>query len=302
MATETFINRSFRADSLSIIDQANEIIEDYAEQGFTLTLRQLYYQFVARDLIPNRQSEYKRLGSIINDARLAGLIPWDAIEDRTRNVKEVSAWESPRSIVQAVASAYREDPWKGQSVRPFVRIEKDALLGVIEPVCERWSVPYIACRGYSSQSEMYAAGKRFERLIAEGVTPVVLYLGDHDPSGIDMTRDNQERLSMFAWDAVEVRRLALNYDQVERYRPPPNPAKETDSRCGPYIAQFGDKSWELDALDPRAIDGLIDAEIAGLVDDDLWNEAKAEEERNRSILRAVHEQWDEVEQMFGGEA
>lgn len=302
MALETFINRKFRADSLAIVEKANEVIADYAEQGFTLTLRQLYYQFVARDLIPNRQSEYKRLGSIINDARLAGLIDWDAIEDRTRNVRTVSAWESPQSIVQAVAEQYKEDLWEGQSRRVEVWIEKDALVGVVEPVCERWRVPFFACRGYSSQSEQYAAGKRFERWLADGVAPIVLHLGDHDPSGIDMTRDNRDRLTMFAWEDVEVRRLALNFDQVERYRPPPNPAKDTDSRCGPYIEKFGPNSWELDALDPRTIDQLIDVEIKTLVDPELWREAQEREQRNRSILSAVHGRWDEVEDLFGGDS
>jgi hypothetical protein len=131
MATEAFIQRAFRPDSQRIIEQAVEIIEDYTAQGFTLTLRQLYYQFVARDLIPNRQSEYKRLGSIINDARLAGLIDWDMIEDRTRNVRKVSAWESPQEIVSAIAEQYKEDLWAGQSQRVEVWIEKDALVGVV---------------------------------------------------------------------------------------------------------------------------------------------------------------------------
>ncbi|NLS25740.1 hypothetical protein S2M10_07100 [Sphingomonas sp. S2M10] len=299
MPTEAFVARAFQRGSLAIIDQAIAIIDEYAEQGFTLTLRQLYYQFVARDLIANKQSEYKRLGSIINDARLAGLIDWSSIEDRTRNVRTVAAWDSPQSIIHAVAEQYREDLWSGQPQRVEVWIEKDALIGVVEPVCERWRVPFFACRGYTSQSEQYAAGKRFSALLDRGIEPIVLHLGDHDPSGIDMTRDNRDRLSMFAWAPVEVRRLALNFDQVQRYRPPPNPAKETDSRAGSYIERFGAKSWELDALDPRTIDQLISDEISGIVDRSLWNAAAAHEAQNRSILSAVHQQWGVVASTFG---
>lgn len=300
MAREAFIEREFRAGSLAIIEQANAIITAYQEQGFTLTLRQLYYQFVSRDLIANRQSEYKRLGSVINDARLAGLIDWGAIEDRTRNVRSHAFWESPQSIMDAIAEQYAENAWAEQPHHVEVWIEKDALLGVVEPVCTRWRLPYFACRGYVSQSEQYSAGKRFARLEARGRTPVVLYLGDHDPSGMDMTRDHVDRLAMFARWPVEVRRLALNMDQIDRYGPPPNPAKETDSRSGPYIARFGDSSWELDALEPTVIDRLIEDEIETLVDRDAWDAAVAEEDRSKAVIRAISERWDEVAEQFGG--
>lgn len=111
---EKFVNIAFREGSLAVIGQANQIIQDYQRRGFTLTLRQLYYQFVSRDLIPNKQTEYKRLGKIINDGRMAGLIDWSAIEDRTRNVRKPAAWASPGAIIDAVADQYQEDLWRGQ--------------------------------------------------------------------------------------------------------------------------------------------------------------------------------------------
>src|SRR5260221_8363278 len=103
MAKELYVDRNFSAGSLALIDQANTIIADYQRQGFTLTLRQLYYQFVARGILPNKQTEYKRLGSVINDGRLAGLIDWEAIEDRTRNLEENAHWSSPSAIIEACA-------------------------------------------------------------------------------------------------------------------------------------------------------------------------------------------------------
>ena len=300
MSLEQFVDRKFQDGSLVLIEQANSIIEEYQARGFTLTLRQLYYQFVSRDIIPNKQSEYKRLGSVINDARLAGLIDWSAIEDRTRNVRTISTWDDPAQIVEAVAKQYKEDLWESQDFRPEVWIEKDALVGVIEPVCQRFQVPYFACRGYTSQSESYAAGKRFEEVAVRGQTPVVLHLGDHDPSGIDMTRDNADRLTMFAREDVDVRRLALNMDQITRYRPPPNPAKETDSRAESYIAKFGAKSWELDALDPTVIDRLIADEIESLIDEDRWNAAMSREQERRATLKTASENWEEIEKLFNG--
>jgi len=297
MACEQFINKRFSVRSRGIIDQANDILTEYAGQDLVLTLRQLYYQFVARGILPNKQSEYKRLGSIINDARLAGLVDWAMMEDRTRHLREVPSWSSPSSIVEACAHSYQEDLWRGQAYRPEVWIEKDALVGVIEGVCQDLRISYFACRGYASQSAQHEAGARFADYRARGQEPVVLHFGDHDPSGMDMTRDNADRLAMFARQGVEVRRLALNMNQVEEYNPPPNPAKETDSRSGEYIARFGESSWELDALEPSVISQLIRTEVEGLIQSNLWRETLAEEENNREILTNISDRWDDVKDL-----
>jgi hypothetical protein len=190
---ECFTPYKPQAKSLAVVEQANEIIDEYAVQGFTLTLRQLYYQFVARDLIANRISEYRRLGRIIRDARDGGLIDWAAIEDRTREVNVHNAWDSPASIVESSVQDYQEDLWRNQVYRPEVWIEKDALLGVIEGVCTEYRVPYFAHRGNNSQTLQHEAGKRFAGFLDQGLIPLVLHLADHDPNGIDMTRDNQSR-------------------------------------------------------------------------------------------------------------
>lgn len=303
---ELFVQRSFRPDSLALIEQANRIVEEYQAMGFSLTLRQLYYQFVARALIPNKQTEYKRLGSIINDARLAGLIDWSAIEDRTRNVRKSPAWDDPQSILDAVAQQYQENLWDTQGYVPEVWIEKDALIGVIEPICARMRVPYFACRGYASQSEVYAAGKRFANIFDEGRTPLVLHLGDHDPSGLDMTRDNGDRLAMFARVGVEVRRLALNMEQIDQYEPPPNPAKDTDSRFDGYndvlIAEGHedrvDTCWELDALDPPVIEALIQDALDDVIDQDAWDDAAEVERKNKEDLAAVATDWQAVSEFL----
>lgn len=294
MAYEKFIEKNFRADTLEIIEHANQITTDYARRGFKLTLRQLFYQFVARGLLPNQQRQYKRLGSIVDDARQAGMLDWSTIEDRTRNVEKPSVWTSPESIIAAVADQYQEDPWRGQRYRPEVWIEKDALVGVIEPVCERFRVPYFACRGYTSQSEAYAAGKRFQAYRKQGFIPIVLHLGDHDPSGLHMTEDNANRLGLFSGGRVEMRRLALNMEQIDQYDPPPNPAKDTDSRFENYVAEYGESSWELDALDPDVIDELIEDALNDLIDQDIWDKAMAAEEENKGSLDNASGNWANV--------
>lgn len=286
-----YVNKRFRAEAQFLIATANQIIAEYRAQGFDLTLRQLYYQFVARDLIPNRQSEYKRLGGVISDARLAGLIDWDAIVDRTRNLKKNNHWKTPADILRASARGYREDRWATQPFRPEVWIEKDALIGVIEPVCRRLDVPFFSCRGYTSQSEMWGASQRLIAATDAGQTPMIFHLGDHDPSGIDMTRDIAERLTLFTWGNIEVDRLALNFDQVEDFNPPPNPTKLTDSRAQGYIVEYGSESWELDALEPTVLGGLIETAITRILDDDLWDEAVEKEQEGRDRLFEVAENW-----------
>ncbi|WP_026793181.1 hypothetical protein [Pleomorphomonas oryzae] len=288
-----FVDKVFRRSSIDIIDKANEIISEYQDQGFTLTLRQLYYQFVSRDLIKNQQTEYKRLGQIVSDARLAGLIDWNAIEDRTRFLRSHSSWSTPASYLNA--AGYAEDLWASQPFYAEVWIEKDALVGVIQPVCEELRLPYFACRGYTSQSELYEAGRRLASRSRGGKRVIILHLGDHDPSGIDMTRDITDRVSMFAgFSSIDIRRLALNWEQVEEYSPPPNPAKDTDSRHAAYVEQFGDSSWELDALDPNVISDLIRDEIDNERDQDAWDEAERQEEATRDHLQAFADRFDEL--------
>ncbi len=273
---EQFIEKNFRHDTLVMIDMANEIIADYRAQGFSLTLRQLYYQFVARDLIPNTERSYKRLGSIINDARLAGLIDWQSIEDRTRNLRRNSHWDTPADVIRSALASYGIDMWENQPNRVEVWIEKEALSGVISGVCRELDVPHFACRGYVSQSEQWRAGVRHRGNDAAGQDTIVLHLGDHDPSGIDMTRDNDDRLTMFGYGSTRVKRIALNMDQIDEYAPPPNPAKVTDSRFDQYLRDHGAESWELDALEPSVIVDLIRTEVAALRDDDLWAEKEAQ--------------------------
>jgi hypothetical protein len=275
----------FRRKSLDLISQANAILSEYEAQGYAVTVRQLYYQFVSRGLIPNSQKSYNRIKSLVGEARLAGLIDWEAIEDRSRYIVSVQHWESPGEIMLAAAQSYRIDKWEGQTHKPEVWIEKEALAGVIGGVCRELDVPYFACKGFTSLSAIWRAGQRLGKTSRNGQIPVILHLGDHDPSGIDMTRDIETRVERFAGRPVEVSRLALNMDQIERYDPPPYWVKETDSRAPEYVKRFGSKNWELDALSPSVIVKLIRDAVLGLRDEEIWDAKVAEEEEHRATLR-----------------
>ncbi len=295
MPKHAYVQRNLGPEKLRVIKMANAIITEYEGQGFDLTLRQLYYQFVARGLLDNKPEEYKRLGDIINDGRLCGLIDWLAIVDRTRNLKSLGHWSSPEDIVLAVSEQYHVDMWATQPRRVEVWIEKDALVGVIDGVCKELDVPYFSCRGYTSQSEMWVASQRLLRYVEKGQEPLILHFGDHDPSGKDMTRDIIDRLTLFMGDDMQVSRLALNIEQIEKYHPPPNPAKISDSRAKAYIAEFGDESWELDALEPAVLAGLIRDTIVGLQDGDAWQEKQEEQDTAREELAAISVRYDDVQ-------
>jgi hypothetical protein len=246
-------------------------------------------------LIENTQAAYKRLGSVIKDARLAGEIDWLTIVDRTRTLRGNSHWNSPAEIIRGCVYSYAERKWADQNIRFEAWIEKDALIGVISGICDDLDIDYFSCRGYTSSSSMWRAARRMLRYNQKDQKVVVLHLGDHDPSGIDMTRDIQDRLRMFGAD-VEVRRIALTMKQIREYTPPPNPAKLSDSRSAQYCRAYGYDSWELDALEPQVLSDLIEREVLDGRDEEVWAESLAHEELNRDRLRWVSDHWDEVQE------
>lgn len=285
---QQFIEKRFSAGSLDLIQKAEAVINRYLEQGFTLSLRQLYYQFVAANWLPNTEQSYKNLGNVVADARMAGLLDWEAIEDRGRSLVWSAHWRSPAEIVTAAADQFIIDKWKNQPNFVVVMVEKQALEGVLLPVCRELDVRFIANKGYSSATSLYEIGQMLARERSRLSKEVhVIYLGDHDPSGIDMTRDVRDRLQMFSEGCVEVHRIALNYDQVEEYGPPENPAKLTDSRAAGYIERFGESSWELDALEPTTLANLVREIVNNLRDEEIWDDAVSTENEMRTALQAM---------------
>jgi hypothetical protein len=303
------------------------IARRYQAQGYDLSVRQLYYQLVAADRIPNTQQSYKQVVNVVDKARMSGMMDWHMITDRTRHLSGNQHWETPDQIVDAAARGFRMDKWEGQPYRVEVWVEKEALAGVVGRAAEGEDVDWFACRGYSSSSAMWRAARRFLGYWRVGQAVKILHLGDHDPSGIDMTRDVRERLELFlsvdwvsenahrfpsealytqyrevvedlagrvAGEPLEVRRIALNMDQVLQYSPPPNFAKTTDSRYQAYRDLHGDSSWELDALEPTVLADLIREHIQGIRHDLSYEARVAEERFHRDLLGRLTGRWSEV--------
>ena len=276
----------------ALLDEAQAVIEDWSARGYILSLRQLYYQLVARDIIPNNLRSYKRLGDLLNKARLGGLVDWGAIEDRGRSLDKPSDWDDPADIIETALRSYRLDRWRDQDYHVEVWCEKDALTSVLAPICERYHVGLLAARGYNSASAMYESAQRFGRARRRGQEPIVIYLGDHDPSGLDMVRDTESRLYILTHhDGVQVDHIALTYQQVEEYGPPPNPTKFSDARAERYVEQYGPESWELDALDPAVLDELVSAATLRYLDDDAHDTVLAQEEEDREDIRRLLDEY-----------
>lgn len=286
-----YVEKKFQDSSLDIVERADRIMDEYATEGYDLTLRQLYYQFVARGWIENSERSYKRLGKLISDARLAGLLHWDVMVDRTRELHWISHWDSPAEIVRSCAKQYRIDTRADQPNYIEVWVEKEALAGIVLAACKVLDVHCLIDRGFVSQSAMWQAARRL--YTHQDQHRIIIYLGDHDPSGLDMSRDILDRINDTFGVSVEVRRIALTLEQIEAYQCPPNPAKVTDSRYQSYQEVYGDESWELDALEPKVLSQLILDEVTHLTDvkarRKLENQQKEERRRLQKVADSLEE-------------
>ena len=266
----------------------NGIINEYAEEGYTLTLRQLFYQLVSRDIVPNLTKEYAKLSGLLVKGRMAGIVDWEAIEDRIR-VPFLPYWvEDVEDAINDTISQYRLNRQDGQDVYIELWVEKDALSGVLKRITSKYHINLMVNRGYSSCTAMHDAYKRLKRQESNGKQTYILYLGDHDPSGLDMIRDIRERLEEFGV-SPEVRQIGLTMEQIEKFNPPENPAKITDPRAKKYIEEFGNKSWEVDALNPKVLHQLVRKNVEKLIDMDLFNSMLEKEEQGKEKLKEFAE-------------
>ena len=282
-----------------LLDEITEIVADYLEQNITLTNRQLYYQLVSRDIIPNADVIYKRICKFITDARYAGFIDWEAIEDRGRTPKKPSDWKNIKSLIESATYSYRLPRWQDQEYYVELYCEKQAMESVLKPVANKYHIYFGVNKGYSSASTMYELAKRIKEKIENNKRVVILYLGDHDPSGLDMIRDIHKRICEFLTSGnecvdilgedeknpfIRIIPLALNMNQIKKYNPPPNPAKITDPRAKWYIQKYGNKSWELDALEPKVLIKIAKQGIKNFCNLEKYNSWVEREQREKKAL------------------
>ena len=283
---EQFIEKRFCTKNQRLLEHISGTIDKYTADEYDLSSRQICYQLLTKNIITG--SEFDNTETLISNARLAGLIDWAAIKDRSRAMVQNPHWDTPRDILASSSQQFKIDKWATQPNYLEVMVEKQALEGVLIPVCKKLDIPFTANKGYPSSSTLYEASKRYLARLNEGKALFVIYLGDHDPSGIDMTRDISERLSMFirSKDGIYVDRIALNMAQITKLKLPPNPAKMTDTRANGYIKKFGSSSWELDAIEPRELAKLVTDKVLELRDEKLWTiEVKREQQMIKELKR-----------------
>lgn len=277
-----------------VFEKIDEVVNEYIMMGIKLTNRQLYYQLVGRDYIPNADEVYKRICTFLTDSRYGGLIDWEAIEDKDRIPEKHSEWENINSLVDSAISSYRLPRWEDQDYYVELYCEKKAGISVLQPIANKWHIYFGFNKGYSSASAMYDLAKRIEEQIDEGKKAVILYFGDHDASGLDMVRDITDRITEFLtkgdrgfeeWfveENLEIVPVALTMEQIEKYNPPPNPAKITDPRAKKYIEEFGKVSWELDSLNAMELRKIAEKSVLKYLDKikyDAWIEREKKEKQ-----------------------
>lgn len=291
--------KRFNKRNQELLTHCQQIIAKFSAMGYTLTVRQLYYQLVGEGILEeegNNDATYKSICRLVRRAREGGLISWKAIEDRTRGLRQLYKVKDPLEALEDTLNQYHIDLWENQAYRVEVWVEKDALLNVVAKIANQYDVPYISCRGYMSASEIWLAGfERFKYYIEEEhKTPLVIQLSDLDPSGEDMYRDIKKRLRTYSGHDILVNRVALTINQVHQYNLPPNYAKLSDTRAKDFIAKYGTSSYELDALQPHVIAGLIEEGIKEVLDDSLWEDALEQKVKDAQKIAGIIAQYKDT--------
>lgn len=273
-----------------LIKAVKEILEDYP--GMNITLRQAYYRLVAKMIIENTISQYKGLSRILVSARRNNLIPYDVFEDRTRTLNGNTGFGYEegyytdeffvKSAIESLESALEPHQdffysrWHNQPYRVMVLCEKDALSNIFNSVCTDKNVHFAALRGYSSETLKHQIAGVLKAWISEDLKPIILYFGDFDPTGRDIPRDFKDALNILGVNEFQYKLCALTTNQIQEWKLPPAPAKKTDSRSKKFIEEFGDKSVELDAIEPKLLKSLIELEIMEFYDIDIYLKNKDE--------------------------
>ena len=265
------------------------------------TVRQLYYRLVSPpfQIIENTRSSYKNFDRQLVKLRESGLVKDGAIVDTARRMDggDMPDWENPEEYLDSLISEikrewqyYTKSYWKNQPYNVLIVLEKDALSRTIKPVLDKYHIPAFIGRGYSSRTQLLEIYKN----IKEDKENIILYLGDHDPTGLDIERSLKERLEYEnnGFHEVEIRRVALTYEQARNL--PPNPTKSTDPRTPWYYQKFGPLCWELDAMPPQELRATIAEEIERLIDRETWERTIRAEAEGQRILKEKLESLDTI--------
>lgn len=250
-----------------------DAIAAVADEYDRLSVRQLFYQLVSRGVIEKTDRAYKRTCDASAQMRLDGALPYRKIADGHRTRRTVTAHGGLGEAMENMHLLYRRNYWLDQPVQVEVWCEKDALTGVILPVCARYGVTYVATRGFPSLTLLFESA---QALLATGKPARIFYFGDHDASGQQISDNLEAGLRGFGAEVL-VERVALNPEQIRAHRLPTRPGKASDSRQAAFAERFGDAAVELDALPPDILTGLVEGAISTDIDPAQWRRTEAVE-------------------------
>jgi len=280
-------------DYASVVAATNKVIGQY---DVRLTIRQIYYRLISPpfQLFANTLSNYKGFDKILTRAREKEEVDWRKIEDRSRTtIGGDGGFDSPEDFMDYVMrrtkrmwEGYGRPAWRDQPNYVEVWVEKDALATLVSNVADGYRVLTYPSRGYSSFTRvMEAIEDRFDQ-VDEIREIFIIHLTDHDPSGLDMTRDIERRTREY-WpnaDRLTIERVGLTYEQVKKFDLASNPTKRADPRSTTYVAQYGDQCWELDALPPDELEKIVDRAIRSYIEDRIWNANVRQIEKEKKDL------------------
>jgi hypothetical protein len=265
-----------RRDWSEILRHAAAIVSSY-DTG--VTLRQLFYRLVSDGTLRNTQSEYGQLSSKTAKARREGGFP--PLVDNTRTLYRPTSFDSPAEATRWLSRIYRRDRTEGQEHHIFIGVEKDGMVALLKRWFNEYGVRIMALRGYSSQTFV---DKVVKATRDDGRPAVLIYGGDHDPSGEDIQRDFAERTNCFD----EIIRIALTPEQVVEHNLPEFPGKAADARAGTFVKKHGKLvQVELDALPPDVLkDCYMDA-FMSFFNPDAYEESMSLENMETDEVIAV---------------
>jgi hypothetical protein len=265
-----------------------EAMYEAAEAAQPITGRGVGYKLFTAGLIPSMApSEMQRVYRLLKEAREQGDIPWEWIVDETRELERKATWAHPGAYARTVARSYRRDFWNQQPVRVEVWSEKGTVRGVLQPVLDEYAVGFRVLHGFASATAVYdvAQDDNERELIA-------LYIGDYDPSGLFMSEvDLPQRLAEYGGDHVTVRRIALTRQQVRGLPSFRAADKNKDKRYSWFTDNYGERCWELDAMDPNDLRACVEREIKELIEPVAWKRCEIVNKAEQESLRHLLDQW-----------
>jgi hypothetical protein len=229
-----------------------------------ITLRQVFYILEGRGVVKKTEKAFDRVERTVDEMLYTGVLDWDAIIDPGRVTEKHIEFADVRDALTRLANDYRTDWWDEQSQGVEIWSEKDTIAELLRPIADKWHVRTLVNRGYVSDTAMKDAVDRMNDL--EKPT-FILYVGDHNPSGMHMMDTILEKLETFGAQAFDLVHIALTQKQIEQYSLRPSRVKmSADPRAKKYVAKHDRGCWEVDALDPGVLVRSVSEAITGYID------------------------------------